>query len=267
VCSSCSPASLSPPMSSVSVGGPLDCPGALVGAPSMAPPVNPQAAAAPLLPAALLNTTASHGQHAAPTHPQARVGMGHQASVGGAALGGSPMLATAARASAPSSEAPPPATPPISTRTPTKPLGAAAPAPAAASLSPSDELALFAMNLHLKGSGFLDENTEIWSPIRSPLKCNPVTGKVEALGAGGRPSALSHAQGNALPLHHGGGGGGVTASDGSYDVPDSPLEPGVSKREASFQTQMVRRAVSFIFSEDDASAGTTRRSPLTAIAA
>ena len=194
------PASLSPPLPSVSVNGPLDCPGALIG--------------------------------------------------GGSTVAARP-LAYAPSADPPLPQPPPPMPsmppmPPMST--PTKPL-AAAPAPSA--LSPSDELALLAMDLHLKGSAFSDENTDFWSPIRSPLKCNATTGKVEAIGSG-RPPALTHAKANAIA--------GGAESPSPYSVPDSPLEPGLSKREASFQTQMVRRAVSFIFNEDEATS--TRHSPM-----
>lgn len=224
MCSSCSPASLSPPMPSVAGGlaaaGPLDCPGALVGAPSMAPPTSA------MLPAALVNPAAATPPSCEPPLPQSQP---------------RPLSGRAAAAPAPA-----PATP----QTP---------------LSASDELAMFAMNLHLKGSGLFDEgSSDIWSPIRSPLKLNAHTGKVEAvLATSGRPSALTH-PGGALS--------GVEVPSASlYDVPDSPLEPGLSKREVSFPTQMVRRAVSFIFNEDDASAS-ARRSPLvhsphTAIAA
>ena len=168
-------------------------------------------------------------------------------------------LAYAPSADPPLPQPPPPMPsmppmPPMST--PTKPL-AAAPAPSA--LSPSDELALLAMDLHLKGSAFSDENTDFWSPIRSPLKCNATTGKVEAIGSG-RPPALTHAKANAIA------GGAESPSpysplEPALRVPDSPLEPGLSKREASFQTQMVRRAVSFIFNEDEATSS-ARRSPL-----
>ena len=109
-----------------------------------------------------------------------------------------------------------------------------------AGLSASDELAMFAMKCHLDGCGILDENTEIWSPIRSPLRCNSHTGKVEAIK---QPTEAY--------------------DDGRLD---SPLEPGLSKREVSFSTQMVRRAVSFIFNdpldEDAQSPVKTRRSPL-----
>lgn len=71
------------------------------------------------------------------------------------------------------------------------------------------------------------------------LRCNEVTGKVEAadpqaLLSVGLPSQMRE------PL---------TSSLGSNGHIDSPLEPGLSKREVSFQTQMVRRAVSFIFNE------------------
>jgi hypothetical protein len=129
---------------------------------------------------------------------------------------------------------------------------------------------MLAMSLHLKGGPWQDEaaSEQIWSPIRSPLKLNATTGKVEAnLPSGGllpssdRPSALTHLLAS----------GAGSPSPSLYDVPDSPLEPSLSKREVSFPTQMVRRAVSFIFSEDEATANARPsplvRSPHTAIAA
>ena len=231
LCSGCSPSSLSPPMPPVGTG-PLDCPGALVGAPSMGPPTNSHAIRNAMLPAAFVNPSVAapscEPPRTPPPLPRLPLPPSHNSQLNSAA---SARLTTPPAAAAP---APAPVTP----------------------LSASDELAMLAMSLHLKGS-FLDEASpeQIWSPIRSPLKLNATTGKVEAnLSSGGRLSAGSPF---APPL---------------YDVPDSPLEPSLSKREVSFPTQMVRRAVSFIFSEDETAAGTARRSPLvhsphTAIAA
>ena len=62
----CSPASLSPPMPSVSVNGPLDCPGALIGASVLTPSVATQTPAK--LPAALLNTGANSNEQSATGH-------------------------------------------------------------------------------------------------------------------------------------------------------------------------------------------------------
>jgi hypothetical protein len=259
----CSPASLSPPLPSVSVNGPLDCPGALIGASVLTPSIATQTTAK--LPAALLNTGANSNEHNAIGHGHTLLAGSNQGMgiISGNSAAARP-LAYAPSADPPLPQPPPPMPsmpsmppmtpmppmppmPPMST--PTKPL-AAAPAPSA--LSPSDELALLAMDLHLKGSAFSDENTDFWSPIRSPLKCNATTGKVEAIGSG-RPPALTHAKANTIA--------GGAESPSPYSVPDSPLEPGLSKREASFQTQMVRRAVSFIFNEDEATSS-ARRSPL-----
>jgi len=127
---------------------------------------------------------------------------------------------------------------PLSSRTPFAALAhapAAAPAPA---LTASDELAMFAMRCHLDScSSILDENTEICSSIRSPLRCNSRTGKIEAI---------------MKPAAH------MAFDDGRLEL---PLEPGLSKGDVSFSTQMVRRAVSFIFNDpqDDEN---PRRSPL-----
>ena len=42
----------------------------------------------------------------------------------------------------------------------------------------------------------------------------------------------------------------VNAETGRVEAVDSPVEPGISNRQVSFQTQMVRRAVSFIFNDE-----------------
>jgi len=95
----------------------------------------------------------------------------------------------------------------------------------------ANELARFAMRCHVAYEGL---SSEVCVPgdiadvyAWGGLQCNDMTGKVEAL--------------------------------------DSPLEPGVhGKREASFQTQMVRRAVSFIFEDGAGSPVDSRRSPAVA---
>lgn len=99
----------------------------------------------------------------------------------------------------------------------------------AAASQAADELAKFAMRCHL---AYEDLASEVCVPDEiadgwGGLRCNGTTGKVEAL--------------------------------------DSPLEPGVhGKREASFQTQMVRRAVSFIFEDGAGSPVDLRHSPAVA---
>lgn len=102
------------------------------------------------------------------------------------------------------------------------------------------------------------------------LRCHEITGRVEA-----RCIVPPRAEQPSLTV-------GVTKDSGfgirglkSDGQLDSPLEPSVSKREMSFSTQMVRRAVSFILNdsafENDLSLENAQRtitsSPLTAIAA
>lgn len=101
----------------------------------------------------------------------------------------------------------------------------------------ADELACFAMKCHLlsKTSAGNDAAERGGAPAAddcaewAALRCSPSTGKVEALC-------------------------------------DSPVEPGVSKRDVSFSTQMVRRAVSFIF-DDGHSSPVSQRTSTPAIAA
>ena len=200
MCSSCTPNS-----GMISLGGPLDCPGAML--PAAAPP-----ATTPPLPSAFMTPPPPPAAAPLPVPMPSRA---------------TPL--THAHAPAPSSEPPVP-----SSRVAARAIAAAAPAPSPA-LSVSDELAMFAMKCHLDGCGILDENTEIWSPIRSPLRCNAQTGKIEAIVKPGNTEAME---------------------------PDSPLEPGLSKRDVSFSTQMVRRAVSFIFNDSFDEGDPARRSPL-----
>jgi len=70
-----------------------------------------------------------------------------------------------------------------------------------------------------------------------PLRCNDMTGKVEPVNLG--------------------------ASLGSSIGMDSPIEPALGKvgRESSFQTQMVRRAISFILEDGPNSPVNARRAP------
>lgn len=134
-------------------------------------------------------------------------------------------------------------------------------APASAA---GDELAKFAMQCHL-GDWRSDAPNDI------ELRCHEITGRVEA-----RCIVPPRAEQPSLTVgvakESGFGIRGLN-SDGQLD---SPLEPGVSKREMSFSTQMVRRAVSFILNdntfENDLSLENTRareitKSPQTAIAA
>lgn len=104
------------------------------------------------------------------------------------------------------------------------PVPVSAPAAAPADYrSAADELAMFAMKCHIASEDTFDVlpcSGDMWEPLR----CNEATGKVE-------PSTV-----------------------------DSPVEPGVAKREVSFSTQMVRRAVSFIFEDNPNSPVHTRRS-------
>ena len=112
----------------------------------------------------------------------------------------------------------------------------------------ADDLACIAMKMHMSeaaerkeagGERSADEipvmpglepggHRNVWSP----LKMNDRTGRVEAL-------------------------------LGS----DSPIEPGLSKREVSFSTQMVRRAVSFIFDETAGNSPVKQRSTPPAVVA
>jgi len=140
-------------------------------------------------------------------------------------------------------------------------LAAAAPAPAlpgsgaagsSSTLTPlnvSDELASFAMDCALTDKGASAGGfhpSELWSPLRY----NESTGKLEA--------------------RH---GNGWHPERDSNDESHSPLEPGLSKRDVSFSTHMVRRAVSFVFADlDDPTSpmgarGEGVKSPHTAIAA
>ena len=95
-------------------------------------------------------------------------------------------------------------------------------------LSVSDELASFAMSCAVGGGDACFHPSELWSPLRF----NEATGKLEARAGSG----LSW---------HPDGGRGVVEADEMY----SPIEPGLSKRDVSFSTQMVRRAVSFVFAD------------------
>jgi len=105
-----------------------------------------------------------------------------------------------------------------------------------------DELAKFAMQCHLGG-----ERT--WGPDSADdieLRCHEVTGKVEARcitpWTQREPLTVGVVKdGLVSPF----GVRGLN-SDGQLD---SPLEPGMAKREISFSTQMVRRAVSFILND------------------
>jgi len=87
------------------------------------------------------------------------------------------------------------------------------------------------------------------SRCASPLRCNAITGKIEPHSFGSILDACGDGRSTDSPI-----------------IPASPLEPGLSRREVSFSTQMVRRAVSFIFNEsafendpalDNATAGAT----------
>lgn len=99
------------------------------------------------------------------------------------------------------------------------------------------------------------------APAAAPpadFRLHQTTGKVEVVGEllrAPEPAATeaAAASGAALPgamlpaaL---GTAGSIHSSMGSLGASDSPIEPGVGKREVSFSTQMVRRAVSFIFEE------------------
>lgn len=91
----------------------------------------------------------------------------------------------------------------------------------------SDEFACFAMkcavaDIDSRPSGNAFHPSELWSP----LQFNDQSGRLEATSRG-------------WPLE----------SALENEMIHSPLEPGLSKREVSFSTQMVRRAVSFIFSD------------------
>lgn len=84
------------------------------------------------------------------------------------------------------------------------------------------------------------------SPDDIELRCHEVTGKVEAR------CIMPRTQREPLTLGVIKDGLGAPFgvrglnSDGQLD---SPLEPGMTKREISFSTQMVRRAVSFILND------------------
>jgi hypothetical protein len=139
-------------------------------------------------------------------------------------------LGAGAGAAAPSVEPP---LPPALLAAPPAASAATAPAMGGRKWSLGDELAQFAMKCHVADGAQPCEKIEedgelppprIWSqavPLPPPLRCNPVSGKVEAMSPGLE-----------APL-------------------DSPLEPSVGQkgREVSFSTLLVRRAVSFIFDD------------------
>jgi len=183
---------------------------------------------------------------AAPPLPSACIGPVGQNLVQAAALSITPPLASAGQASAWAATAR------------TQQLASASASAA------GDELAKFAMKCHLGDwrSSSQDDDVE--------LRCHEITGRVEA-----RCIVPPRAEQPSLTV-------GVTKDSGfgirglnSDGQLDSPLEPSVSKREMSFSTQMVRRAVSFILNdgafENDLSLESTQRtitsSPQTAIAA
>jgi len=168
-------------------------------------------------------------------------------------------------------------------------LSAAAPMAAApAPLSVSDELACFAMQCHLStdittssggepglvraresfrpGELSFGASGALWSPLRvhaDSSRSVESTPKGEVGGLSPKSPSSSVEQGLLSPSEM-----PIMEQRGA----DSPVEPGFGKREVSFQTQMVRRAVSFIFesSLEDPAVGEPRRttmSPHTAIAA
>ena len=136
-----------------------------------------------------------------------------------------------------------------------------APAPAAAPPTPfgmADELACLALQCAVADKEL--ERAKCFHPseLWSPLKFNDATGKLEARA----PSGWLQ------------GGGAPSAERLSNDANiDSPIEPGMTKRDVSFSTQMVRRAVSFVFTDaaDDSASPLKDRaqahSPHTALAA
>ena len=162
------------------------------------------------------------------------------------------------------------------------------PVPAPLTLSNDQNfLASFAMRCAVAEKELRDQTncfhpSELWSPLRlgalpECAPAPPATGAERAPGAKlehGRP-----AHGGLWPVGENSVGENASSAAGGMvldgeRVCDSPLEPGLSKRDVSFSTQMVRRAVSFVFNDaidDPASplAEGRRRveSPHTAIAA
>jgi len=165
----------------------------------------------------------------------------------------------------------PSAEPPLAMAPATASVGVPTPAAVRGGLNVStptacvtDELAGFAMQCALAekqdaavhADRFATPNCFATSDLWSPLRFNGMTGKLETRG------------GHHWPSEH------ERMSNGAADAMDSPIEPGLTKREVSFSTQMVRRAVSFILSDsldDPASplleARKNAHSPHTAIAA
>ena len=116
----------------------------------------------------------------------------------------------------------------------------------------SDELASFAMKCAVAEKELRDQTnvfhpSELWSPLKFALDGDNIGGAVKGLDPNGARQALwpegaAQATNSALAM-----------LDGAKLVvdPNSPglSEPGLSKRDTSFPTQMVRRAVSFVFSD------------------
>jgi len=131
--------------------------------------------------------------------------------------------------------------------------GAAAKGNLPTPLCVSDELASFAMRCAVADKELRDQTncfhpdfhpSQLWSPLKfSEAASKGVGGGEGTLGPRRLWESESGSGGAGTPV------GGAAADGDKLDSPIDPHAPGLSKRDVSFSTMSVRRAVSFVFAD------------------